>query len=93
MDFRFRGNDKDRNMMKMNNKGFMGMVGLILTVAIICFMAYFVYKKYMLKPTGMDQNTQSMAQEAGFDTSSQTGILSSAKSIIKDAENTENSRN
>jgi hypothetical protein len=68
----------------MNNKGFLGMVGLLFAIAIISAMAYFVFTKYLGKPTGMDQNTQEMAQQAGIDTTNQTSILDSTKSVIKD---------
>ncbi len=66
----------------MNNKGFFGLVGLLVAVAFICFMAYFMYKQYFGRPTGMDQSTQDAAQQAGVDTSSQSGIFGSVKSMI-----------
>jgi uncharacterized protein YpmB len=67
----------------VNNKGFMGIVALLLAVAIISCFAYFVFTKYFGKPTGMDQSTQEMADQAGIDTTSQTSILGSVKSVIK----------
>jgi multisubunit Na+/H+ antiporter MnhB subunit len=70
----------------MNNKGFLGLIGLLLTVAIISFIAYFMFKQYLGKPTGMDQNTQEMVNQAGIDTASQAGILVSAKSLVNGIE-------
>jgi uncharacterized protein YpmB len=67
----------------MNNRGFIGLIGLLLTVAIISVFAYFIFTKYFGKPTGMDQNTQEMADQAGIDTTSQTSILGSVKFVIK----------
>lgn len=51
-------------------------------IAIISIAAYFMFKQYLGKPTGMDQNTQEMANQAGIDTTSQASILSSVKSTI-----------
>ena len=69
----------------MNTKGFVGLLGLLLTVGIICFMAYFTLKQYFGKPP-MDQQTQDAAKQAGIDTSSQQGIVDSVRSTVKDIE-------
>ena len=70
----------------MNNKGFIGLIGLILTAAIICLLAYFSFTQYFGKPA-MDQETKAMTTEAGIDTSTgEIGTLRSMKSKIKDAE-------
>ena len=71
----------------------MGLVGLLVAVAIIAFLAYLMSKQYFSKPTGMDQNTQEIAHQAGIDTTSQLSILDSAKATIKNAEDTEYNRN
>jgi len=70
----------------VNNRGFIGLIGLLLAVAFISVLAYFVFTKYFGKPTGMDQGTQEIANEAGIDTTSQTSILDSVKSTIKDVD-------
>ena len=51
-------------------------------VAIISIAAYFIFKKYFSKPTGMDQSTQEAAQQSGIDTTSQKSIFDSVKSQI-----------
>jgi hypothetical protein len=70
----------------MNNKGFIGLIGLLIAVAFISVLAYFVFTKYFGKPTGMDQNTLEMANQAGIDTTSQTSILDTTKAAIKGIE-------
>ena len=74
----------------MNNKGFMGMVGLLLTAVIICVLAYIAYTRYLGNPSArMDQSTKQTLQDAGIDTTSEMGILQSTKSKIKDIEQIE----
>jgi hypothetical protein len=70
----------------MNNKGFMGLIGLVLTVLIVGVLAYFIFPKYFREPTGMNQQTKDTAKEAGIDTTSQSSILESTKTRIKDIE-------
>ena len=71
----------------MNNKGFMGMIGLLLTAVIVCFLAYISFTQYFGKPSEhMDKPTQKMAADAGIDTSSQQAVLESTKAKIKDIE-------
>ena len=71
----------------MNNKGFMGMIGLLLTAVIICYLAYISFTQYFGKPSAhMDQPTQQMATDAGIDTSSQQAVLESTKAKIRDVE-------
>ena len=71
----------------MNNKGFVGMIGLLLTVVIISFVAYFAFTQYFGKPTKqMDQSTQKMVTEAGIDPTSQQAILESTKARLKGLE-------
>jgi hypothetical protein len=76
----------------MNNKGFTGLIGLLLIVGFISIAAYFIFKQYFGKPTGMDQNTQEMAAQEGIDTTSQTGILDSVKSKIKGIQEAQDSQ-
>jgi hypothetical protein len=74
----------------MNHKGFIGMIGLMLTAAIIGFLACITFKQYFNKPADkLDPSTQKAIQDSGIDTSSQLGILESAKSTIKQANQTE----
>lgn len=71
----------------MNNKGFAGLLSLVLSVAIISVLMYFVFTRYFLKPSAsMDQPTQKAVQEAGIDTTSQFGVLESTKAKIKQIE-------
>lgn len=76
----------------MNNKGFFGLIGLLIAIAFISLLAYFVFVKYFGKPTGMNQDTQELANQAGIDTSSQTGILDSVKSKIKGIQESQDSQ-
>jgi hypothetical protein len=66
----------------MNNKGFMSLLGLIVTMAIIGGMAYFVFTRYLGKPP-IDAQTKEAAREAGIDTSNQKTILQSTAAQIK----------
>ena len=66
----------------MNNKGFAGLIGLLLAVAIVAFVAYIMFKQYFQNPTGMDQRTQQIANQAGIDTTSQAGAIDSARSLV-----------
>ena len=71
----------------MNNKGFMGMVGLLLTTLIICILAYIAYTRYLGNPSArMDKSTKQAAQEAGIDASSEMGIYHSTTSKIREME-------
>jgi len=70
----------------MNNRGFGGFIGLLLTLAIISFLAYLISVHYLGKPQGMDQNTQQIVNQAGIDTTSQSSILDSTKSTIRTVE-------
>ena len=55
-------------------------------------MAYFMFKQYTAKPTGMTNETQEIVNQAGIDTSSQIGIISSTKSILKSAQDSESTQ-
>jgi hypothetical protein len=74
----------------MNNKGFMGLIGLVFTVMIIGVLAYFIFPKYFGESTGMDQQTKNIAQQSGIDTTSQSSILESTKNRIKELEAMQN---
>ena len=65
-----------------NEKAFMSLIGLLLSIAIIVFVAYKVYNVY-LKPS-MSQETKKDLSSQGFDTSSQMGALQSSKQKIND---------
>ncbi len=71
----------------MKNKGFMGMIGLLLAAVIVGFLAYLSFTQYFGKPSAhMDEPTQQMATDAGIDTSSQQAVLESTKAKIKNIE-------
>ena len=77
----------------MNNKGFIGLVGLIVTAAILCFMVYFVLARYLGNPSArMDQPTKRAVEESGIDLGTQASVLESTKSKIKEIEDLENKR-
>jgi hypothetical protein len=69
---------------RMNQKGFIGIIGLLLAVGIISFMAYFAFKDYFTNPTGMNKESQQVAHQAGIETTSQVSVIKSVKSQVQD---------
>ncbi len=70
----------------MNIKGekaFMSLIGLLLSIAIIVFVAYKVYNLYLKSPS-MSQETRESLSSQGIDTSSQTGAFQSSKQKISE---------
>lgn len=76
-----------------NNKGFFSMVGLLLSVAIVCFLAYFALNVYF-KPSPVvgDKETQTQMSQEGINTSSYQSLLDSTKERIKKVEQQELNR-
>ncbi len=67
-----------------NNKGSVAL--LLMGLIIISMMAYFSFMKHTGEPKKTDPSVQTMAEQAGLDTSSATAILESAKDKIKEVE-------
>ena len=71
----------------MNSKGFVGLLGLIITAAIISFLAYIMLTRYFDQSSvTMDAPAQEAVKEAGINTSTQRTVLESTKAKIKDIE-------
>jgi len=68
----------------MKNKGFAGMSALLIGLMIAGLVAYFSLKQYLGEDRKGSPQTQSFAQEAGIDTSSQISVLESSKARIQD---------
>ncbi len=68
-------------MTHCERQGF-GFVSLLLTVAILSLVYYFVLTRYISRPA-IDEPTQKILAEQGIDTSTQQSILNSAVSEIK----------
>lgn len=66
-----------------NNKAFMSLLGLLLSIAIIVFVAYKVYNLYLKSPS-MSQETRESLSSQGIDTSSQAGAFQSTKQKVSD---------
>lgn len=64
------------------DRGF-GLIGLILAVAIVCFMVFFVLKTYVHNPV-VDERTQKALSEQGIDASSQRAVLDSTREKMRD---------
>lgn len=73
----------------MNNKGFAGLIGLLISVGIIFLIAYFAFQIYFgstATSVPADEPTTSAVADAGINTSSQKSVLDSTKSKIKELE-------
>ncbi|MFH1359540.1 MAG: hypothetical protein ABIJ41_00690 [Candidatus Omnitrophota bacterium] len=61
-----------------NEKGFASLIGMLLAIAIVAFLAYKAITTYYQKPSA-DQETQKTMKEQGIDTSTYRSALDSAK--------------
>ena len=69
----------------MNSKGFIGLLGLLITTVLIGVMVYFAFTEYFSKPS-VSQQTQNTMKEVGINTSSQLSVVQSVTSQLKDIE-------
>ncbi len=67
-----------------SEKAFASLIGLLLAIAIIVFVAYKVYGVYLGKPTVQDKQTRKALSEQGLDTSSAVGTYQSTKGRVGD---------
>ncbi|HOW36051.1 MAG TPA: hypothetical protein PL155_06535 [Candidatus Omnitrophota bacterium] len=68
-----------------NRKAFASFIGLLLSIVIVVFVAYMVFKVYLAKPS-VDQQTQKTLSEQGISTSSPKTILDSTRATLKGIE-------
>ena len=66
-------------------KGFIGLLSLLFSLAVVCALAYFAYGVYFKKPIA-DQQTQEMLSSQNIDTSTPKTILDSTRTQIKGME-------
>jgi type IV secretory pathway TrbF-like protein len=66
-----------------NNKGFVTLLGTILTLAIICYLVYILVNT-LLKPTIPDNETNSTLQSNNIDTTNYKSIADSVRNRVKD---------
>ena len=66
----------------LSDSGF-GFIGIILAVAIVCFMVFLALKAYVHNPV-VDEPTQKALSEQGIDVSSQQAVLDSTREKIGD---------
>ena len=67
-----------------SEKAFASLIGLLLAIAIIVFVAYKIYGVYLGKPTVEDKQTRKVLSEQGLDTSGAVGTYQSTKSKVGD---------
>jgi len=65
-----------------DNKGFVYIIGLLITVLIMCFVSYSVFFKKGSKKNGDDE----YLAQSGIDTSNAKTILDTSRKSIKDVE-------
>lgn len=68
-----------------NQRAFASFIGLLLSMVIVVFIAYMVFKAYLGKPS-IDRQTQKALSEQGISTSSPKTILDSTRATIKGIE-------
>ncbi|MFA6282097.1 MAG: hypothetical protein WCY05_06335 [Candidatus Omnitrophota bacterium] len=70
-------------------QAFLSLLGLLITVAIICILAFTAFKFYFKKPV-FDKPSEEFIQEQNINTTNYQSILSSTKDKLKKATQTEN---
>lgn len=65
-----------------NESGFLSLLGLLLAIAIICFVGYKAYGTYLSKPK-VDSKTRQALSESGIDVSNDISTFQSMKERIK----------
>ncbi len=66
-----------------NKKGFASLIGLVLAVAIVCFLAYIALNTYFKRPIA-DKSLNQTLSEQKIDTTSYQSLIKSTKSKIED---------
>lgn len=71
--------------MKNNNKGFLSLLGMVFALAIICWMAYMVFKAYLLQPnTSTEEKIGSSLSGQGTTTYNVKSIEANTRKTIED---------
>ncbi len=68
---------------KKDNSGFLGLLSLVFTLAIICFISYFAFKVYFKKPIVGEWAGESLSVQ-GAPPSNYQSVLSSTRNKIED---------
>ena len=66
-----------------DKKGFLSLLGLLLTVAIILYLCYIAFNIYFKEPA-IDEETKKSISKEGIDTSSHKAVLDSIREKTKD---------
>jgi type IV secretory pathway TrbF-like protein len=66
-----------------NNQGFVSLIGMLLTLIIICFLVYTMLNIYF-KPGVVEKTAGKNMQASGIDTSSYKSIVDSTKDKVKE---------
>ena len=69
-----------------NKQGFLSLIGMLLAVAIICFISYFAWNTYFRK-SPLDKAAQETLNEQGINTANTQTILGSTKNKLKEIQN------
>ncbi len=75
-----------RGKMKLinsRNYGFASLLGLVITLMIICVLVYFIFNVYFKMP-GVDEETKEAFSQHGIDSSSYKTILDSTQGKVQD---------
>jgi len=70
-------------------QAFLSLLGLLVTIAIICILAFTTFKSYFQKPV-LDEPSEKFIQEQNINTTNYQSILSSTKDKLRKATQTEN---
>ncbi len=68
-----------------NEKGFLSLLGLLFTLAIILFVCYIMINTYLRKPIS-DKSTEKVISEQNIDTSSYQSIVDTTRKRVQDIE-------
>lgn len=64
-----------------NSKGFASMIGLIISLAIVCLLGYFAIKKYYAAPN-VEQPVSQALKEQGIDTAAPLSAIDAAQQKV-----------
>jgi hypothetical protein len=64
--------------------GFLTIIGMVIAVAIVCILFYFVAKTYLMRPKDIDQQTAQDLHKQGIDSTNYRTIIDSTRKTVGD---------
>ena len=64
--------------------GFLTIIGVVIAIAIVCILFYFVAKTYLMQPKGLDEQTAQGLHEQNIDTTNYRTIMDSTRKTVGD---------